>query len=337
MPGTLLISSLVSGGLIVNYRCSSGCGHCLYACSSRREPGYIDPETARSNLATVHELGCDSVHIGGGEPFLDQGGLRRVLEVARDVGVDIEYVETNSSWYTDAASARARLRELQDLGLRTLLVSISPFHAEFIPFRKVRGVIEAANDVGLVVFPWIGEFAPEIAGLDLDRRHSLAEFTERYGEDYVPRLIERYSITLGGRAISTFAPWLRRAPVPEVMETAPRRCRRLADVHHFHVDLHGCYVPGLCSGISIRVEDLGAALREDAYPILTRLHGGGVKALFEYASRHHDYRPDTTGYVSACHLCQDIRRFLVVEREVRSIDLGPRDFYRELSHHLRSR
>ncbi len=47
--------------------------------------------------------------------------------------MEIEYVETNSSWFKDEHSAVALLRKLMEYGLRTLLISMSPFHNEY-PF-----------------------------------------------------------------------------------------------------------------------------------------------------------------------------------------------------------
>ena len=106
---------------------------------------YIDPQTAQENLRTLRKLGCSSVHIGGGEPLLKPDELGDVLEISSKVGVNIEYVETNSSWYKDPDSARTILLKLRKRGLQTLLVSISPFHNEYIPFSRIQGVIEAAR------------------------------------------------------------------------------------------------------------------------------------------------------------------------------------------------
>jgi MoaA/NifB/PqqE/SkfB family radical SAM enzyme len=37
------------------------------------------------------------VHIGGGDPLLRPDKLKRVLDIAAEVDVSVEYVETNSS------------------------------------------------------------------------------------------------------------------------------------------------------------------------------------------------------------------------------------------------
>jgi len=76
----LAINHLDSGGLITNYYCTSRCRHCLYGCSPGWEKRYIDTETTEKNLLKVKGLGCNSIHIGGGEPFLKPDELEMVKE-----------------------------------------------------------------------------------------------------------------------------------------------------------------------------------------------------------------------------------------------------------------
>ena len=133
-----IIKRLMSGGIITNYFCTSSCKHCLYNCSPQWEKRYINPKTAEKSLQTVRSLGCRSVHIGGGEPLLRPDKLGSVLEIAAHVGVSVEYVETNSSWFQEKKFAEDLLIRLRKQGLNTLLVSISPFHNERIPFSKVK-------------------------------------------------------------------------------------------------------------------------------------------------------------------------------------------------------
>ncbi len=100
------IKNLRSGGLITNYFCTSSCKHCLYKCSPHWEKRYIERDTVKKNLMSIRALGCRSVHIGGGEPLLRPDKLGTVLEVASEIGISVEYVETNSSWFQDIDSAK---------------------------------------------------------------------------------------------------------------------------------------------------------------------------------------------------------------------------------------
>jgi len=73
------------------------------------------------------------MHIGGGEPFLRFRELLETVRVFRDEGIQLDYLETNASWFTEKASAIEKLSRLAEAGCDTVMVSICPFHVEFIP------------------------------------------------------------------------------------------------------------------------------------------------------------------------------------------------------------
>jgi hypothetical protein len=322
----LNISRLQSGGLITNYYCTSRCGHCLYSCSPKWKKAYIDRQTTEQNFKAIQSLGCRSVHIGGGEPFLDVHGLKRVLEAAREVHMNIDYVETNSSWFSDQESAVNLLEELGGLGLSTLLVSISPFHNQYIPFYKVKGVIAACRLAGMSIFPWINDFYPEIDAFDDRTTHSLDEYRTRYGEDYLAGIPSRYWVHLGGRALETFGNEFPGQDSHDLLAANPKGCDELLDTSHFHLDLFGNYVPGLCAGLAIDREDLGRPLSEDRYPFLTGLYTHGIRALYDIATQ--DYAYKTSGsFLSKCHLCFDIRHYLATQVRLNTRDLQPLGCY----------
>jgi hypothetical protein len=272
----------------------------------------------------VKDLGCHSLHIGGGEPFLDVEGLGKVLETAQAMRVCVEYVETNSSWYQDEAAACRTLNKLRKLGLTTLLVSMSPFHNEYIPFNKVKGVIAAARLAGISIFPWIREFYPEIDSFDDKVPHRLSEYQSMFGEDYVKTIPSRYWVHFGGRALTTFSSVFEPRELSSLLTGTG--CQELTDVSHFHFDLFGNYIPGLCSGLSIRMEDLGRPFSLEDYPILTTLFRSGIKGFLDFAVTQHSFKP-SGHYFSKCHLCFEIKRHLVLDRGYESIELQPKGHY----------
>ena len=320
------IRRLQSGGIITNYYCTSACGHCLYGCSPRWEKEYIDSETLRNIFGKIKILGCHAVHVGGGEPFLDLDGLKMVMEVARYSSVSIEYVETNSSWFTGIESAIRILSSLKKRGLSTLLISMSPFHNEHIPFYKVKGVIEACGKANINIFPWISEFYPEIDGFDDRATHSLSAYGREYGEDYLSKIPSRYWVHFGGRALKTFSGVYGTTDYREILSANKGGCGELQDVSHFHLDLFGNYIPGLCSGLAINHNDLGGTLSPEEYPVLTTLYRNGIAGLFDFVSSGYGFQP-AGDYMSKCDLCFEIRRYLVLERMVNSRELQPKGFY----------
>jgi hypothetical protein len=324
------IKRLVSGGLITNYFCVSSCRHCLYNCSPYWEKKYISSQTAEENLRTIRKLGCSAVHIGGGESLLRPEELGDVLQIAMKVGVAVGYVETNSSWFKDPDSAMAILLNLRKQGLQTLLVSISPFHNEYIPFSRIQGVIEAARRTGIGIFPWISDFIADLSELDAAGTHSLKEFEERFGQDYVTHLLQRYWIHMGGRALETFRPYLAEKSAQEICDENSGRCAaELLNTRHFHLDLFGNYIPGLCSGLSIKREDLGKALPAERYPVLTTLFHEGIRGIFKMAQEEFDYTPAKDSYINKCDLCTEIRTFFVHNDFGGAAELNPREFYEQ--------
>ncbi len=324
------IRRLISGGLITNYFCTSRCRHCLYNAGPHWEKQYIDPQTTEANLRVVRSLGCSSVHIGGGEPLLRPAELEKVLDVAAQVGVAIEYVETNSSWFKDTESAIQILARLRHHGLRALLVSMSPFHNEFIPFSKVKGVIEAARRSGLEIFPWLADFIQDLSEFDPHQPHDPSEYQQRFGRDYFIKVLQRYWVHLGGRALDTFRPYFETKSFKQILDENPNSCRtELSETSHFHIDLFGNYTPGLCSGLAVFRDDLGKPLSPEKYPLLSALFQSGIRGLAQMAQQEFGYSPHRDDYIHKCDVCNEIRTFLVRGDLIAASELQPAEFYQK--------
>ncbi|MBT3381422.1 MAG: radical SAM protein [Lentisphaerae bacterium] len=327
MPRTLRIASLRSGGLVTNYACSSACAHCSYRSHPKRDKAYTTHDRAAANCRKVRQLGCRSMHIGGGEPFLNRTGLLDALEAAREEGMAIEYIETNSSWYRDHESAVALLQEVKQRGCTTLLISIDPYHNAYIPFAKVKGVMAACRTAGISIFPWLMEFYEEINALDDSKTHSLKEYADRYGEDYVATLGQRYSPSMSGRAITTYAPFMPAKPLREVLEQGRTMGQGLlTQTGHFHVDLYGSYLPPGFPGFSLAIEDLGDDLDMSRYPAFAALHDGGLPGFYDLARTRHGFEAGET-YHHPRELLDIIARHLVTCAPEAFPDLRPLEYY----------
>ncbi|GAB4266792.1 MAG: radical SAM protein [Candidatus Rifleibacteriota bacterium] len=318
------IKRLLSGGLITNYQCSSRCQHCLYACSPQRKNDYISETDAFNYLSLIKAMGCNSVHIGGGEPFLHPEKLLAVVKAANRANVKIEYIETNSSWFTDARKAENMLTTFRNAGVKSLLISISPFHAEFVPLAKVKGVLQACQKTGINVFPWVKEFYPELARFDPNEIVNIADLEQIFGENYRQSIPQRYWLQPNGRAVN-FLQTVYSMQSAVDLASDRRPCNELFQTSHFHIDLYGNYVPGLCAGISIRCRDLGQRLSEVDYPLFNALANKGISGLVEIAAAQ-SYTMSHE-YLNKCHLCQDIRRYLLREKGMDTHELQPREFY----------
>jgi hypothetical protein len=97
--------------------------------------------------------------------------------------------------------------------------------------------------------------------------------------------------------------------------------------NYFHIDLFGNYIPGLCSGLSISMEDLGKPLSPETYPILTSLYHYGIRGLVKMAEDSVGFRPQKNLYINKCDLCTEARTFLVQNDYHGSKELNPAEFY----------
>lgn len=321
---SFVISHLVSGGIITNYSCSSRCRHCLYACSPQRDKTYITIDTLHTICAALLKHGCTSVHIGGGEPFLNVEKLLQAIDIITSFGIDIEYIETNASWYN--SNKHHILQQLKEHGVATLLVSISPFHNEFVPFSKTKALIAACHDAGVNVFPWVMEFYKDLSVFDSSCTHSLDEYESYFGKGYIAKIPGRYWIHYGGRAVELFKGYYRTQPLEEILASPP--CHELTNTSHFHVDVYGNYIPGLCSGLAIDVLDLGKEIDSAKYPIITTLYSSGVAGLYAVAKQ--EGFDAHNSYLNKCDLCLHIRSFLVIQKNMNTHELQPVEFYDNL-------
>ena len=319
---SLTIGPLLGGGVVLGYRCSSRCRHCLYSCGPHRRDGAL-PEGAR--LETLLDLLADggpraAYHIGGGEPFLDLDLLEQVIAGMSARGLALEYVETNASWVRDARQAGEVLGRLGEAGLGCLLVSLSPFHAEFVPLERTLTLIDVANrQLPGGAFIWIQGFLDDLRAHSPSQRLDLDRHLADRGEGYALGLVARYSLVPAGRAgrymhrHGARLPWRRAA-------AASNCAARLCGTSHFHVDLAGAYVPGLCAGIVLPLQEVPGTIDLSRYAVLEALVRGGPAALIELAD---GFEPHET-YSSACDLCTHVRQYLSPRNHP---ELGPPGFY----------
>ena len=116
------------------------------------------------------------------------------------------------------------------------------------------------------------------------------------------------------------------------MEKSPANCTNsLADTSHFHVDLYGNYIPGLCAGLAIEMSDLGRPLSPGKYPLLDQLSAGGINELYNQASNDFGFSPQKKDYLNHCELCTEIRCFLIHNSERQFRELAPEGFYAEFA------
>jgi hypothetical protein len=96
-----------------------------------------------------------------------------------------------------------------------------------------------------------------------------------------------------------------------------------------YIDLFGNYIPGLCSGLAIAIEDLGQPLSDETYPLLTTLCRHGIRGLVKMAQEGLGYIPQKDLYINKCDLCTEVRTYMVQNDYRGSKELKPKEFYEE--------
>ncbi len=331
----LRVPPFSSLGILLSYQCSNQCRHCLYACSPVWED-WISDETLEGLTAsiTAESRFLDSVHIGGGEPFIRPDRVIRAVEAVTAAGLPLEYVETNAFWALKDADTEQTLLRLRNAGLTGLLVSVSPFHQEFVPLERPERLIRVASRVfgpsGVRVYT--DYFRSLLAAADPKHPIPFEDYLESAGPDQASLdLADRYGLVPNGRAPLELGVLYARHPAAHFSEG--NCAAELTSPHHGHVDLYGNVITGLCAGLTVgnglNLADLSAGTDLSDRPVLSLLMAEGVGGLAAFASSRHGFQEDPEGYIAKCHLCLDIRRHLVRTGAAFS-ELQPKDFYRVL-------
>ena len=348
----LKLEALHHCGIMTNYECTAACRHCLYACSPERTGGYIS-EPVMDEVCKVLKKGkCGSVHIGGGEPFMNFDGLLALLRKLRDSGITVDYIETNGYWATDENQVGERLKKLSAAGADSLCISVDPFHAEYVPYSLPLNLANYCRKSGFGYFLWQEQFLPMLKNADGSTAHERATL-EKYIPNYIRDTSQAYGLRMGGRAVNIEKEYSTLKPLKDLLLT-PRQsfasqnfdtplgkgvtppsqannliggvitsepCRGLISTNHFHIDMYGRFIPPGCTGFAIPMNEMMEGLPAGKYPAFEILFSSGIKGLADFATQTKGFTPEPQGYTSRCALCFHIRRWLAKHGDCPELDL----------------
>ncbi len=323
------IPPLVSGGIMLSYNCSSACRHCMYRCSPTAPEDWMSLEMLDSVYSDLKsEPSLRSIHLAGGEPCLNRDLLLKATKRASTMGIPMDYVETNAGWCEDAEDTRRYLGELKDAGLPALLISVSMFHNEFIPFEHTRNCVEASMDVfgahGTIVY--MQHVYDMFEDMKLEGTQTLAEFMAKAGLTDTPEVVPTlYSLIKGGRVVSALRDFYEKSPADSFEGV---RCSGdLLSTSHFHIDNYGNLITGCCAGLVVgKVGDLHPDVSKGSFPVFSMLCDQGPLGLMDMAVSQYGYKPREDGYIGKCDLCLHVRATLSRSGDFQ--ELTPDFFYR---------
>jgi hypothetical protein len=327
----------VSGGLMLSYKCSAECRHCMYACSPRWAGDWISEEDLARGLPQLARWiepspwGARAVslshglHFSGGEPFLNFELLLRAVEMAEELHIPSTFVETNCVWCRSDDVAKDRLQRLKAAGLKGIMISVNPFYAEYVPFERTERCIRLSLDVlGANVMVYQQEYYRLFRQLGIKDRISLEDYVALTGGENLAGRVEMF---LMGRAARELRDLYAAYPFHRFLDQ-PCLPPFLRDWHN-HFDNYGNFMPGFCGGITLgnwleldRLVEEGIELSEQ--PVLGFLIAGDMRGLYHFA-QDLGYQASEEGYLSKCDFCLDVRKYLATVGEF--AELQPREFY----------
>ena len=341
---TMKIPAPVSGGLLLSYKCTAACRHCIYACSAEWKADWISEEDLEIILCQLagkiqpSPYGPDDIslnhglHLTGGEPFLNFDLLCKALEISSGFEIPSVFVETNCFWCTNDGSTREKLSMLQEKGLKGIMISVNPFYLEYVPFERTERAIRISIELfGNNTFVYQAEYYRRFKALGIKDKISFEKYLQLENSVDFARNTEFFIM---GRAPYSLTNELdnlypkHSASSLAYMPCSPPFLRNW----HNHFDNYGNYIPGYCGGITLgdcrELNDLlknGIDLKE--YPVLKYLIRDDLNGLLQFAIDH-GYSQNEEGYYSKCHLCVDIRKYLNASNDFK--ELKPDAFYSNL-------
>jgi hypothetical protein len=326
-----------SGGLLLSYKCMAKCRHCIYFCSPEWPADWISEKDLNQCLSLLsgkingapwgpHSVSLNQgLHFTGGEPFLNYDLLLRATEIANQNSIPSTFVETNCFWCIDEDSTRGKLLELKKAGLKGIMISVNPFYAEYIPFKRTELAIKISEEVfgnNVMIYQW--EYYRQFKALGIKEKISLKDYITLTENRNFTGQVEMF---LMGRAINTLK---KHYPHYSSQQLFRQPCiTPVLRNWHNHFDNYGNIMAGFCGGISLgswRDIDMlvleGIDLRDK--PVLKYLISEDIEGMYNFA-KNKGFVENEAGFISKCDLCFNIRKFLFNRGLFK--ELSPAEFY----------
>jgi hypothetical protein len=338
---TKQIPKPISGGLILSYKCSAECRHCIYACSPKWNADWISQEDLEKILAQLagkilsntygpSTIGLNhGLHFTGGEPFLNFKLLCKAVDISTKFKIPSTFVETNCFWCIDDNSTKEKLKLLKKKGLKGIMVSVNPFYLEYVPFERTERAIRISLEVfGRNVMVYQLEYYRRFKEWKVKDRVSFEDYLNLEKKEYFARNVEFFIMGRAAYKLKNILEEFYPRYQPEDLFNKPCVTPFLRSWHN-HFDNYGNYIPGYCGGISLGdCRELDNLLKEgvdtEQYPVLGFLIDEDFKGFYQFA-KDFGYIESRDGYFSKCHLCMDIRKHLISKKNFK--ELRPKEFY----------
>lgn len=316
-----------SGGLILSYQCNLSCIHCLYNCRGKWNE-WIEIEKIEKYVDMLKKIkNFTSLHLTGGEPFINFPLLLEAVKICNKIGISF-FVETNCYWAKNEEIAEEKLRKLKENGLNSIMLSYSPFYVDKVPVENFEIAMKKSFEIfgkeNVTFYTYSGYKMLKDKGIS--GKISFEDTLRIIGEKDFLKFLGNY-IVPKGKCLYTLEKFFYKFP-PEKFKGA--NCVfDFLNPYHIHVDLYGNYLTSFCAGITPgkfeKVINEGIKIEDNE---ILKFLFTDIYQLLLWAEEKYGYKRKE-GYINKCHLCLDIRKFLI-ENGYKSDYLQPEKFYSNL-------
>lgn len=313
-----------NAGLMLSYKCNAACEFCYYCCNPQKD-GLMTVQTAISAWQSIKKLAGDQgrIHLTGGEPFLYCGRLYEILKEAKKQGLGpVDLIETNGFWATDDKLIEERLRALDELGVKHFKISCDPFHQEYVSIDVVKRLAEIAEKIfgkDRLLVRWRKYLDEPLQMTQVSK--------EQLNRNYL-KAFNDYPIRFTGRAAGVLAEMVKSKTAGQI---GKENCKgAFLGAKGVHIDAFGNVFSGTCSGIIIgNINDMPLDEIWKRFDLRNKdfvkmVFKSGPAGLIEMAEKS-GYQTKKL-YAGKCHLCTDIRAFLLKRKCMPDI-IGPVSCY----------
>ncbi len=316
----MYISSL---GLHITDQCNSSCQHCAYHCGPDIK-GVMNFGDAKRYLYQSVKQSVEIICISGGEPCLFFDLVTSIIRKAKALNFSNIWLFTNVFWAKNPNITNNKLKQLKVAGLTKLCLSADGFHHAFVPTSKIQYALTSARNLGLEIMldvRFLG--SPQ----DNNMLNKLTyQILEQLGNLDDVEVIQGIPLYIG-RGAEKLLSYIPKIPgIPKGSCSGPWVGGTWENPSGIDVDLYGEVT--LCPGISIgntkkhSLYNILNYYNPQAHPIINKLMVDGPKSLVKMAQQK-GYLLQV-GYISKCHLCYDIRKFL---HSLYPLELAPKICY----------
>lgn len=262
-------------------------------------------------LAELRGHPLESLWIYGGEPFLYLDVLAEVIKISKK-GIPRIGVLTNGYWATSPSTGLRKLSQLKQVGLNAIMISTDGLHAEAVSPDLALNAVRAALKVGFNKVIASVAFIPprRISNPINDRSEEI--WAKLKGKPDL--LLEENPVTFIGRAADELSDYYQPRKVKAAQKCKPPNYidGSFDEPLGLEIDPHGWAM--ICPGFS-----LGNARRQPLTKLIEQYGNSGSTlwriflsegpaGLLKLAQeKGYDQR---ALYVSDCHLCYEVRKFL---------------------------